>query len=675
MKKPILLIVLLVSYLGAFANWPMSHSTLNNTLENDDPVLFTFGKEEVKVSEFAYVYEKQNSQDGNLYSQKSVDEYLDLYIKFKLKVKEAEMMGLDTNPDIARQLDMYRKQLSKNYIFDKNITEELVEEAYDRMNKEVRTSHLLLMLPENAPAEDTLRIYNTITDLRKRIVEDGEDFAKVAKQHSQDPSVKDNNGDLGYISCFQTVYPFESAAYNTSEGEVSQPVRTKYGYHLVKVDDIRKAQGMVQVSHILIKTSKKDTEVDQKTKKEQITNIAKQLEKDKKLFPQLAKQFSDDKTTARNGGKLKWFGSGEMLEEFEENAFALKEVGDISEPFKTKIGWHIMRLEGMKKVGEYEDERDGILKKIAKDSRSRVSKKLFLKRLKTDYAFTEKSNSLEDFMPFVDNTILAGRWRVKNLNEMNKTMFTITLPNEEANVYTQKDFAAFIQSEQLTNKSKSVPVKMSSMYNTFVEQKLLEAEESQLEVKHPDFARLMKEFRDGTLLFDLTEQKIWKRATEDTTGLERFFDKNKDNYQWKERVDSWIINCPSEEIADKVNKLLKEGKDIQEVEAMFNVGSRKGNEVLKIRQGTYEKGDNPLLSQLKWKAKSRQVITNADGSYSVVQINKVMPAGPKKLAEAKGFVVADYQKQLEAQWIEELKEKYPVSVKEETLKTLYKAKS
>ncbi len=652
----------------------MANAPFVTTTNDDDPVLFTFGNDQVKISEFKHVYEKQNSQDKNLYTQESIDEYLDLYIKFKLKVKEAEMKGLDTNPDIVRQLEMYRKQLSKNYIFDKNITEELVEEAYDRMNKEVRTSHLLLMLPENAPAEDTLRVYNTIQDLRKRIVDEEEDFAKVAQQHSQDPSVKDNKGDLGYISSFQTVYPFESAAYNTPEGEVSQPIRTKYGYHLVKVDDVRKAQGLVQVSHILIKTSKNDNEEALKTKKDKIDNISKQLKKDKTIFPTLAKQFSDDKTTSRNGGKLKWFGSGEMLEEFEENAFALKEVGDISKPFKTSIGWHVVRLEGMKKVGEYEDEKEGILKKIAKDSRSRVSKSLFLNRLKTDYEFTEKEKSLEDFMQYVDPTIISGRWRVKNLNDMTKTMFTITLPNEEADVYTQKDFAAFIQSEQLTNKTKSLPAKMKNMYQTFIEQKLLEAEESQLEIKHPDFARLMKEFRDGTLLFDLTEEKIWKRATEDTTGLEAFFQENKEDYQWKQRAETWIFNCVSEEAAEQVEKMLKAEKEVKEIEAAFNSG-RGSEKVVKVRQGTYEKGDNPLLAQLNWKAGTRKVITNADGSYSVVQVNKVLPAGAKKLAEAKGFVVADYQKQLEAEWIEELKEKYPVSVKEEILKTLYKSKS
>ncbi len=659
--------------LNVFAEHLGTSTDKNKKKKDKDPVLFTIGDEEVTKSEFIYVYEKHNAQDTNLYSKASIDEYLDLYIKFKLKVKEAEALGMDTSPAIVQQLGQYRKQLSKNYLYDKDISEQLMQEAYERMSKEVRTSHILVMVGEKAAPADTLEAYNKITSIRKQIVDEGGDFTTLAKQHSQDPSVKDNGGDLGYITAFQTVYPFESAAYNTPVDKISKPIRTKFGYHLVNVLDVREAKGTVQVAHILVKASDRDDEATTKMRREKIHNIYNIVSKDPKQFSRVAMQQSDDKTTSMKGGTLDWFGTGRMLPEFEEVAFDLEEKDQISKPFRTKLGWHIVKLLDKKSLGTYEETQSILKRKLNKDSRSRISKQLFSQRLKKDYAFTEKPDNLKDFTNQVDVSILKGKWRVKDMSTLQKTLFTVTAPGEKPSVYTQKDFAAFVQTEQAKGRSASIDATVKRLYSMFVERKLLDIEESLLEIKHPDFAKLMKEFRDGTLLFDLTEKKVWKKAVEDTTGLEAFFKENQSEYQWTPRVDATIFTCQNNEIAEQIQQALNAGKTKDEIEQSFNAPGAFKKQAI-IKHGVFEEGQNKIVGQLERKVGVSEIITTNDGQYSVAKVNKLLPGAPKKLEEARGYVVADYQTKLEKEWVDTLKDKYPVQLNEKVLKSLYKEK-
>ena len=314
-----------------FMLFPIASNAQETT--TDTPVLFTFGENgSVTKAQFVQVYDKHNATDDNRYSKKSVDEYLELYINFKLKVTEAERLGYDTLPKLKSELKNYREQLAQSYLFDKDITERLMQEAYKRMKKEVKTAHILILADEDASPADSLKAHNKIMDIRREIVA-GKDFNEAAKQYSQDPSVKDNNGDLGYITAFQTVYPFESAVYNTPVNSVSQPVRTRFGYHLVKVYDQRSARGKVKVAHILAKTPKNADAATLKKAEEKIKGIHARLLKGEK-FEAIALKESEDATTNKQGGELDWFGSGQLYPEFEEAAFKLKKKGDLSKPVK-----------------------------------------------------------------------------------------------------------------------------------------------------------------------------------------------------------------------------------------------------------------------------------------------------------------------------------------------------
>ena len=301
----------------------------------DNPVerhVLEVGGELVTLSDFQHVYGKNNRD--SVYTVEALDEYMELFVNFKLKVLEAEALGMDTASAFKKELAGYRTQLARPYLVDSELLDALVEEAFERKGMEVRASHILVSVEENASAADTLRAWNRIQGLRTR-VENGEDFETVArsKSGSDDPSVTSNGGDLGWFTAFQMVYPFECAAFNTPEGELSEVVRTRFGYHILQVTGKRKARGEVQVAHIMVRMPK-DAPQDQVANAEGRIQEVKRLLLSGESFESLAMKYSEDPSTANKGGLLPWFGTGKMVEEFENAAFELKEAGDLARPSK-----------------------------------------------------------------------------------------------------------------------------------------------------------------------------------------------------------------------------------------------------------------------------------------------------------------------------------------------------
>ena len=643
----------------------------NSPVILEDEVLFTFGDETVYVSEFVYVYDKHNANDSARYSKKSVDDYLDLYINFKLKVKEAEAMGLDTVSSINKQLEQYRAQLAQSYLYDRDISDDLVKEAYNRLKKEVKVSHILISAGEDDLPEDTLKAYNKITDIANEL-KNGGNFTELAKKHSQDPSVKDNGGLLGYLTAFQTVYPFESAAFNTAVGKISEPVRTRFGYHLLKVHDKRDAKGKVKVSHILVKTTPEDTEEQKKAAKKKIKNLCKSIKKGA-TFASVAEKESDDKATAKKGGELPPFGSGRMLPEFEEVAFSLKKVGDMSKPFQTSVGWHLVKLLEKETIGAYEDVKENLRKRIERDSRSQVSKKSFLKRLRSEYQIKENPEALKTFIEkAATKDLLRSQWKAKDLT-LDGTLFSLIRPGKKAKTidYTQQQFGQFVEKNQRLARTNNLATTVNKLYGMYVEESLIKMEESRLEEKHPEFGRLMKEFRDGNLLYELMGMKVWNKAMEDTTGLKKFYEKNKANYQWGKRVKAAVLTCVNDETANEFKKQLKSNSlDITKLENELKSG---GLKKAKIERANYEKDQNPFVDQVKWeKGNISKNLSDSHGSVVFVVIEDVLEPRPKELKEARGYVVADFQSELEKAWVGELRKKYPVKVNKEVLKHIYK---
>jgi len=633
---------------------------LNNVNAQKDAVLMTIGDSKVTVAEFENVYHKNNTKD-NVNDAKSLNDYVDLFVNFKLKVKEAEALGLDTAKQFKDELGGYRKQLSQPYLTDKDVNEKLLQETYNRLQEDVHAMHILVKVSENALPKDTLIAYNKIMEYRKRILK-GEDFAKVARESAAegDPSAKDNGGDLGYFTSLQMVYPFENAAYNTKVGDVSMPVRTRFGYHILKVVDRRKAQGEVLVAHIMVKTTPNMTNEDSLNAFTKVTELYNKLKAGAK-FEELAQQFSDDKSSAKKGGELPWFGTGKMPLEFEKASFALKNKSDFCEPMRTKYGWHIIKLIDKKGLAPFDEMKNDLKAKVTKDSRSQAGRASLIAKVKIENKFKENPKSLPEFYKVIDTTIYEGKWDVAKAAKLTKPMF-----NLGAQVYTQADFTKYINSQQTKRAKTDIKMVVDQLYKQFVEESVIAFEENQLDRKYPEFKALMQEYRDGILLFELTDQKVWSKAVKDTAGAKAFYEKNKTNYMWDERADATIYTCADEKVAKQVRALMKKKKTDKDILAEVNKNSQLN---LQVETRLFTKGENDLVDK-NWSPAVSADIKTEDKKVAIVAVSKLLKPEPKTYQEAKGMVTADYQSYLEKEWIAELKQKYSVKVDQAVLSTV-----
>jgi peptidyl-prolyl cis-trans isomerase SurA len=536
-----------------------------------------------------------------------------------------------------------------------------LKEAYDRQKTDIRASHILIKCDQNALPKDTLAAFNKAMDVRKKVVA-GDKFDELAKKYSDDPSAKDNGGDLGFFTSMQMVYPFENAAYNTPVGQVSSPVRTKYGYHILKVNDKRDAQGQILAAHIMVKVAKDAKPEDTIAARTKINEIYQKLLSGGD-FKDLAKQYSDDKQSATKGGELPWFGTGRMVPEFERSAFTLKNNGDFSAPIRTSYGWHIIKRLDRKGISSFEEQKNDLKQKVSKDSRSQLSKESIIARIKKDYSFSEDLKKRDEFTKVVDTNVFKGLWKMESAKNLKANLFKIGDKQ-----YTQVDFATYISKHQAKRTATDMSVYLNSLYKQFVDESCIAYEDTKLEGKYPEFRNLMREYRDGILLFDLTDKKVWSKAVKDTVGLKVYYEANKNNYMWEERLDATIYTCKDAEIAKKVREMLsKQNKSTKpnddEIKAELNKDSQLN---LKVEAGKFIKGENDILENVKWEpGLSSDIAIN--GQIAIVNVRGKVAPTPKTLNEAKGLVTADYQTYLEKEWIDSLRKKYPFQVNKEVL--------
>jgi peptidyl-prolyl cis-trans isomerase SurA len=494
--------------------------------------------------------------------------------------------------------------------------------------------------------------------IRERLMK-GEDFASLAKAVSEDPSAKDNGGDLGYFTAFQMVYPFEKAAYDTKVGEVSMPVRTRYGYHLIKVVDKRSARGEIHVAHIVVKPkSETDGEANAQTK---INEIYQKTLTGESTFEDLASKFSDDPTSAKKGGELAWFGTGKMVIEFEDAAYSLKNNGDVSQPFKTSFGWHIVKRLDYKPLPSFESMEKELKNKVSKDSRAEQTRKSFVEKLKKEYAYTIDEAELAKIVEKADSNAFEGKLYV-NKKSLEKPLISMT-----GLTITVNDF-----NEHMRTKGRSKPtmspadfVKTSAL--KLGEDNLLKLEDARLEEKHTAFRLLMKEYREGILLFEMTDQMVWSKAVKDTAGLAAYYEANKENFKWPERANVIMYTCSSPEIAKKTRKMLNAGKDKSTIAGELNQESQLN---LQVQEGVFAREDNALLDKTTWKVGISEDIAD-NGQIVIVQFKEIIPPTIKKLDEARGMITSEYQTYLEQQWISEMRAEHKYQVNKEVLHTIH----
>lgn len=639
-------------------------SALSFSQEVKKEVLFTIDGKPYYTDEFVRIYNK-NLDLVKDDSQKDLDNYLNLFIGYKLKVSKANKLGLQNGRKYQGELKSYRNQLAKSYLTDTKVTKELVDEAYSRSKKEIKASHILLLVDENALPADTLKAYNKALDVRKKALA-GEDFGKLAEQYSEDPSAKENKGDLGYFSVFRMVYPFESGAYTTPKGEISKIVRSRFGYHVIKVTDVRNNRGDVTVAHIMIMKPKKDSPEEDAKAKSTIEDIYKKL-KQGEDFTSLAKQFSEDKSTSSVGGKLNRFGSGELSSTvFEDQAFALKQAGDISAPFESQHGWHIVKLIEKHKDKPFEEIKGEFENKIRKDERSKLIEKSMTEKLKKKYTVKKDAAVYAKALKSLNDKLYTQSWELpKDIDTYTQTILSIN--NDKK--FTAKDFLTYVNMEQKAGLIvKPLAKQVDILFEEFSANKLNAYYNDNLETEFPEFGMIMGEYRDGLLLFDLMEKEIWEKAKTDTIALESFYKNNINNYQWKTRVDGDIYSSTKEDVIKKVRKFLKKDKDAAYIKSELNKDNKV--EVLE-KSGIFDVDSDALPKQKEWKTGVSDIIKEGD-YYYVVKVVNVLPAGPKTFEESKGKVINDYQQQLESTWVSGLEKEFSVEVNKDVFSKVKK---
>tara|TARA_B110000483_G_scaffold21341_1_gene24096 strand:+ start:12367 stop:14310 length:1944 start_codon:yes stop_codon:yes gene_type:complete len=631
------------------------------TFFGQESTILKIDNQTVDKTEFEQIYWKNKKE--KIATKQDLDEYIKLFINFKLKVIAAEELGLDTTKKFIDELSGYRIQLEKPYLIDTSINEDLINEAYYRTINEVNASHIMTKLGPNPSSEDTLKAYNKILDIRNKIISSNIGFEEAAEELSEDPYARSSKGNLGYFNAFKMLYSFECAAYNTPVGKVSDIVRTKYGYHIVKPNSIRKAKGRVKTSHIMITTNLKN---EKNLSKEKINSIYKDLVEKNKTFEELAIQFSEDRKSAKNKGEIGWINSGgNYYPAFEEAVFSLKTDGEYSKPFKTPNGWHIVKRISYEPIGDLKSMSYSLKNKIQKDARAQKTKSSFLNKLKTEYQLKKMLNTKE-LISILKNKKFNYENIESNKNLKNINNAVLTFSNIS---YTNYDFIKYLEKSKLIVKDKIEENSIKQKFEKFINQNLIAFEKTQLETKHPDFKALMKEYRDGILLFEISDQNIWTKAIKDTAGLKEFYSSNTNTWKWPNRVSGTVFTSESKKTINKVKSLkLKKSlsndsiMSILNAENLFNL--KYENKIIDDynKYGTsfedLEKGLNgPFNHQEKW---------------ILIYVKDKLPKRNKKLKEAEGIIVSAYQNYLEEQWISSLKKNHSISINFETLYSIKK---
>lgn len=630
--------------------------TLLNAQSNED-ILMKVGKSDVKVSEFKYIYEKNNGGAAD-YSAKSVNEYLDLYTKFKLKVEKARELKLDTITALKTELEGYRKQLASSYLIDKEVTDFILRELYERMKTDVAFSHIFIPAAENSTYAAREEAKAKIKDVKLKLAA-GQKFEELAQQFSQDKTTASKGGEMGYFTAKLPAgfYELESALYNTKVGETSDILKTKIGYHIIKVTDKRLARGSLEVAHILL-------DPENKVLADSIYNAVKTGAS----FESLVVKYSKDKNSVKNNGKLPVFGINTYDRVFEDAAFKITDNGGYASPVMTKSGWHIIKRLSKPYMDTYELFVKRNKAQIGKDPRFDIAKTKLISDIKKSSGFVENLKELERFTQNLDEEFYSFKW---SPNEQTPTTQLFAIGGD--NIYSVKDFADYCKKNTKTrlkyDKSKPLIETVEELYNEYVNDAVMSFEEKSLEVKYPDFKSLMREYEEGILLFEATKINVWDKANQDTVGLKAFFETRPNIYMWDEKAETteYTIATTDKELAEKIYKYAAKN-NAEKVEKKFN----KKSKVVSSKKSDFEKGAKEV-SDVEWKENVLSTLAfNNKDTYTFKKVNKIIPSKPKNLSEAKGYVVADYQDHLEKEWLLELKKSYEVKVVDAVLQKIIK---
>ncbi|GAB3557580.1 peptidylprolyl isomerase [Spirosoma fluminis] len=529
------------------------------------PVILTLGNKDFSTDDFFQSFTK-NQLSSDSAQRTDVKDYFDLYTNLKLKVLAAETEGRDTTEAFREEMNTYRKQLAQSYLTDKVLVESLAAEAYQRMQEELNIAHILIPVVEDAAPADTLAAYQTIQAIHKQALA-GEDFAKLAREQSKDAITASKGGDLGYITAFSAIYPLENAAYATPAGRISAPVRTRFGYHLIKVNDRRPSRGRINAAHILVRMSPSADEAGQAAAQRRIDAAYARLQKGES-FETVCREVSDDVTSRNNGGVLPTFTTGRHVPAFEEAAFALRNPGDYSQPVRTNYGWHIIKLISRIGLEPYTELAPALRQRVTTDTRADVLRQATVQRLRKEYSVNEDKAVVTTALTKADSSLLRGQWKYTEPLEpglQNKAIVTIA-----DKPYTANEFFAYVRQRQQPQRNPALPAAavqatlplgspataMRRLLDRFIGDQLIATEEANLDKKSPEFRSLLSEIRDGVLLSQVMERNVWERSMTDSTGQLQYYDQNKEKYRFPERAVATVIVAQNEALLKQATDML-----------------------------------------------------------------------------------------------------------------------
>jgi peptidyl-prolyl cis-trans isomerase SurA len=633
--------ILIIVALFSLANWAFS----------EEETLLTINGEKVPKSYFEYLYNKNNS--AQMADKKTLPEYLELFKIFKLKVAEAEAHKLDTVSSFKNELSGYRRQLAAPFLSDTNARNKLVKLEYERMKQDVDVSHILIKIEGNKTPADTLAAYKKALAIEERLKK--EDFEKVAKEVSDDPSAKKNGGNLGYLSAMWTVYPFETLAYTTPVGQISKPVQTMFGYHILKVNATRPGKGKIHVAHIMKFTN--DTLPEKNAKAEADIKALYAKAKAGEDFGKLAKENSEDTYSAKNNGELAWFGPGNMVKSFEDAAYALSDTGQISAPIKTEYGWHIIKLLGKKPIDTYQEASVGIKAQIGQTDRAQMLQDAFVGTLKREYHYELNQKQLLKLEKLAQKVQWKDSLFIVEAQKTANPLFKYA-----DKTCTTNDFVTYMKDKKLH------AANIQNNLDAYVGGLLINYKDSHLEQSHSDFRNLMQEYRDGILLFNISNSEVWEKASADSVGLRSFFEKNKAKYKWDvPHFKGRVLSCKDKKTVNQVKLILKKEPE-DSIDKRLAALNTKDNIVVKSEKNLFAKGDNKVVDYYAFNTGAYK----APDDFKIVWVDGKVLDSPESYLDVKGAVIQDYQTYLEQEWIKSLQAKYPVVVNEEVLKTVNK---
>ena len=621
-----------------------------------DPVVMTVNGVDVPKSEFEYLYHKNSQQQ---LSPQPLDEYVEMFKIYKMKVADAKANGIDTTSQFKKEMRQYRSELAAPYLVDSLYLNSLVKEAAERARQDVEVSHIMLL--KTRDVAENKRQRERIDSIRKELLADG-DFTDLALRFSQDRSVVNNKGFLGFISAGRFPYDFETAAYTTPEGEISEIVESPAGYHILKTGKRRQSIGKVDVSHILMLVPKNASDAEQASIKAKIDSVYCVVKEDPSQFGSIAAKLSDDKGSARQGGKLPEFGPGEMVPEFEATAYSLSD-GEISQPFKTSYGWHIIQKHASVAPADEAKLKPEILRKAAnpQDGRYRHVKEQRTHRL------AEKHNaSLNE----ANVHAITSRAAEEGIDSLFIVSYTIA-PLADLSLATidGKDIPASEMFSHLSKMRVADPAvaeeAIQNNIDNFYAHQLVEAEQDWLYANNEDYRNLMNEYYDGSLLYEISVRNVWDKASNDKEGLQKYFESHKSDYTWTEpHVKGYLVQAANDSVAEIVRKRLN---SLPEDSIMLKTRKEFTGKA-QIEKVLTTKGANPMIDNIMFGGPEVKPQQSAFTTYFMYD-PRIIDA-PETLDDVRGQATSDYQNELDAQWVETLKKKYPVKINKKELKKI-----